>query len=250
MQCDIKNLQASIGDKPILCGVDLTMKPGELHVIMGPNGSGKSTLAKVLAGDPSFEVTSGSVTWGEHDLCSLAPYERAQLGLFLGFQYPATLPGVSNANFLKESYRAICKAQGREALGAVPFMKHLRTLSKQIGLDDSYLKRSMNEGFSGGEKKRNEVLQMLLLEPSLAILDELDSGLDVDALKDVATAVAEARTPERTLLLITHYERLLTYLKPDVVHVMMDGKLVVTGGHDLVERIEKEGYAWLTQQAT
>jgi Fe-S cluster assembly ATP-binding protein len=245
MQLEIRNLQASIGEKPILKGLDLTIKPGELHVIMGPNGSGKSTLGKILAGDPNFVVTGGSVHWGSEDLLGSAPFVRAQKGLFLGFQYPVTLPGVTNATFLKESYRTIAAAQNRTPLDAVQMMKHLRTLAASVGLDDSYLKRPVNEGFSGGEKKRNEILQLLLLEPSLAILDELDSGLDVDALKMVATAIVGTRNATRSFLLITHYERLLTYLIPDVVHVMQAGRLAASGGIELAQRIEEEGYGWL-----
>jgi Fe-S cluster assembly ATP-binding protein len=242
---DIKNLHASIGDKPILKGLDLSIKAGEVHAIMGPNGSGKSTLAQVLAGRENFHVTQGEATWLGQDLFSLPIEERARSGLFLAFQYPIEIPGVSNAYFLKAAVNAVRKHQGLPELDAMDFIKRVKGEMKAVGMREEFLYRSVNEGFSGGEKKRNEVLQMALLEPKLAILDETDSGLDIDALKAVAEGVNRLRSPDRALLVITHYQRLLDYIVPDYVHVLAGGRIVRSGGRELALELEERGYGWI-----
>lgn len=244
----IKDLHASIGDKAILKGFDLTIKPGEVHAIMGPNGSGKSTLAQVLAGRENFHVDKGEVTWFGKDLLSMPIEERACSGLFLAFQYPIEIPGVSNAYFLKASVNAVRRHQGLQEFDAMDFIKRVKTEMKAVGMREEFLYRSVNEGFSGGEKKRNEVLQMALLEPKLAILDETDSGLDIDALKAVADGVNRLRSPDRALLIITHYQRLLDYIVPDYVHVQSDGRIVRSGGPELAIELEEKGYGWVKDE--
>ncbi|TAM90636.1 MAG: Fe-S cluster assembly ATPase SufC [Candidimonas sp.] len=246
---EIKNLHASIGDKAILKGVDLSIKPGEVHAIMGPNGSGKSTLAQVLAGRENFHVDSGEVRWMGQDLLSMPIEERARSGLFLAFQYPIEIPGVSNAYFLKAAVNAVRKHQGLPELDSMDFIKRVKDEMKAVGMREEFLYRSVNEGFSGGEKKRNEVLQMALLQPKLAILDETDSGLDIDALKAVAEGVNHLRSPDRSLLVITHYQRLLDYIVPDYVHVLAAGRIVRSGGRELALELEKRGYGWLEPKA-
>lgn len=241
----IKDLQASIEDKPILRGINLEVKPGEVHAIMGPNGSGKSTLANVLAGREEYEVDSGSVDFLGQDLLEMDVEERAHAGLFLAFQYPVEIPGVSNATFLKSSINAVRVARGQEELKPVEVLKLLRSKAKMLGIDESFLKRSLNEGFSGGEKKRNEMLQMALLEPTLAVLDETDSGLDIDALRIVADAVNQLRGPERSFIIVTHYQRLLNYIVPDFVHVLHEGQIVKSGGKELALELEDKGYEWI-----
>jgi Fe-S cluster assembly ATP-binding protein len=241
----IKDLHASIDDKPILRGINLTVKPGEIHAIMGPNGSGKSTLANVLAGREEYEVTSGSVTYQGEDLLEMEVEERAHAGMFLAFQYPVEIPGVSNATFLKSSVNAIRVARGEEELKPVEILKLLRAKAKMLGIDESFLKRSLNEGFSGGEKKRNEMLQMALLEPKLAVLDETDSGLDIDALKIVADAVNQLRSADRAFIIVTHYQRLLNYIVPDYVHVLHEGRIVKSGDKSLALELEEKGYDWI-----
>ncbi len=240
---EIKDLHAEIDGAEILHGVNLTIKAGEVHAIMGPNGSGKSTLSYVLAGREDYEVTKGEVLLGGQNLLELEPEERAIAGLFLAFQYPLEIPGVTNMTFLKETVNAIRKGRGEAELSAADFLRFIRDKAKALGLADDMLKRQLNVGFSGGEKKRNEVLQMAALEPRLAILDETDSGLDIDALKVVATGVNQLRAPERAMLVITHYQRLLDYIKPDIVHVMAAGKIVKTGDAGLALELEKNGYA-------
>ena len=241
----IRDLHASVDGKQILRGLDLEVKSGEVHAIMGPNGSGKSTLAQVLAGRDSYTVDSGSVTWDGRDLLALAPEERAREGLFLAFQYPVEIPGVNNTYFLRASLNAQRKARGEPELDSMQFLKRVREKMAVLHLDDRLLQRGVNEGFSGGEKKRNEIFQLAVLEPKLAILDETDSGLDIDALKTVAEGVNALRSPYRMFLVITHYQRLLDYIKPDVVHVLADGRIVETGGPELALELEQHGYAWL-----
>ena len=240
---DIKNLHASILDTEILRGLSLSVKAGEVHAIMGPNGSGKSTLAYVLAGRDGYEVTKGRVLYKGQDLLEMAPELRAAEGLFLGFQYPVAIPGVSNIYFLKAALNAIRKHRGEDPLDAIDFMKLSKEKAALLQLPDELTKRSVNDGFSGGEKKRNEIFQMAVLEPSLAVLDETDSGLDIDALKVVAEGVNALRGPDRAMLVITHYQRLLDYIVPDVVHVLIDGQIVRTGDKDLAKQLEREGYA-------
>lgn len=247
---DIKNLHASIGDKAILKGLDLSIKAGEVHAIMGPNGSGKSTLAQVLAGRENFHVDQGEASWLGQDLFSLSVEERARSGLFLAFQYPIEIPGVSNAYFLKAAVNAVRKHQGLQEFDAMDFIKRVKEEMKAVGMREEFLYRSVNEGFSGGEKKRNEILQMALLQPRLAILDETDSGLDIDALKAVAEGVNRQRSPDRALLVITHYQRLLDYIVPDYVHVQSDGRIVRSGGRELALELEERGYGWIEPQAT
>jgi len=242
---EIKGLRASAEGKPILKGVDLVIHAGEVHAIMGPNGSGKSTLAGVLAGRETFEVTEGRVLYQGTDLLELSPEERARAGLFLAFQYPVEIPGVSNLYFLKAAVNAIRKHRGEDELDAMDFMELVKKKTAVVKIDESLLHRSVNQGFSGGEKKRNEIFQMALLEPALAVLDETDSGLDIDALKIVADGVNTLRSPERSILVVTHYQRLLNYIVPDFVHVLVDGRIVRTGGRELALELEEKGYGWL-----
>lgn len=247
---NITNLHASIEDKPILKGIDLTVNPGEVHAIMGPNGSGKSTLASILAGREDYTVTDGNIVFNGKDLLELAPEERAGEGLFLAFQYPVEIPGVSTANFLKTALNEIRKYRGQETIDAMDFLTLMKEKAKLVELDMSFLQRSLNEGFSGGEKKRNEIFQMAMLEPSLAILDETDSGLDIDALRIVAQGVNALRSPQNATILITHYQRLLNYIVPDFVHVLYKGKIVKTGGKELALELEEKGYDWLKEEVT
>jgi Fe-S cluster assembly ATP-binding protein len=241
----ITNLHAAIDGQPILKGIDLSMGPGEIHAVMGPNGSGKSTLAQVLAGRDEYEVTDGQVRFEGRDLLELPPEERAQAGLFLAFQYPVEIPGVSNTYFLKAALNAQRKARGEQPLDAMDFLRLVRERLKLVELDESLIQRPVNEGFSGGEKKRNEIFQMAVLEPRLAILDETDSGLDIDALKVVSAGVNRMRSPERSFLVITHYQRLLDYIVPDHVHVLVGGRIVRSGGKELALELEQRGYGWL-----
>ena len=243
---EIRDLHAAVNGKAILKGLDLTVNPGEVHAIMGPNGSGKSTLAKVLAGRDNYEITGGQAILDGHDLAELEPEERAQAGLFLAFQYPVEIPGVSNMEFLKAALEAVRKAQGKEEWDSVTLLRKAREACKQVNLDAQFLKRGVNEGFSGGEKKRNEIMQMLLMEPRLALLDETDSGLDIDALQTVARGVNSLRSPERGIVLVTHYQRLLDYIVPDHVHVLSDGRIIKSGGKELALKLEQKGYGWLT----
>jgi Fe-S cluster assembly ATP-binding protein len=246
---EIKNLRAGIGDTEILTGVNLEVKPGEVHAIMGPNGSGKSTLAQVLAGHEDYEVYEGTVKYMGKDLLELAPEERAREGIFLGFQYPVEIPGVNNTYLLKAAVNAKRKHQGLEEMDAFDFLQIARETMAMLGMDQSFLNRGVNEGFSGGEKKRNEILQMAMLEPSLAILDETDSGLDIDALKAVANGVNAMRNPERSIVLVTHYQRLLDYVEPDFVHVLSDGRIARSGDKDLATQLEEKGYDWVREAA-
>jgi Fe-S cluster assembly ATP-binding protein len=241
----VTNLHAAAGGREILRGIDLSIDAGEVHAIMGPNGSGKSTLARVLAGHPEYEVTKGEVLYDGQDLLSMDPESRARAGMFMAFQYPVEIPGVNNAYFLKAALNALRASRGEEELDAVEFMALVRDRMRQLGIDEALLNRPVNEGFSGGEKKRNEIFQMAVLEPRLAILDETDSGLDIDALKVVAHGVNAMRQPDRAFLLVTHYQRLLNYIVPDVVHVLVDGRVVRSGGKDLALELEDRGYGWL-----
>jgi Fe-S cluster assembly ATP-binding protein len=243
---EIKNLHAAIDGKDILKGIDLTIESGEVHAIMGPNGSGKSTLSYVLAGRPGYTVTQGEATFRGLNLLALEPEVRSAAGIFLAFQYPVEIPGVTNMNFLKTALNAIRKSHGENELDAMQILKLLREKAKKLGMTDDMLKRAVNVGFSGGEKKRNDILQMAVLEPSLCILDETDSGLDIDALKIVADGVNALRSPERSMLIITHYQRLLNYIKPDRVHVLAHGRIQRSGGAELAEELEKTGYAEFT----
>jgi len=246
---EIEKLHATVGGKEILKGLDLCVGPGEVHAIMGPNGSGKSTLAQVLAGRDDYEVTSGSIRFKGADLVELAPEERACAGLFLAFQYPIEIPGVNNTYLLKAALNAQRKSRGETEVDAFEFMRLIKDKMKVMQISEEFLHRSVNEGFSGGEKKRNEVLQMLLLEPQLAVLDETDSGLDVDALKVVAAGVNSLRDPKRSMILVTHYERLLELIEPDFVHVLAGGKIVKSGDRSLARELDARGYDWITQQA-
>jgi Fe-S cluster assembly ATP-binding protein len=242
---EIRNLHARVEDKPILRGITLTVHPGEVHAIMGPNGSGKSTLAGILAGKADYEITEGQVLYKGQDLVELDPEERAREGLFLAFQYPVEIPGVNNAYFLKAALNAIRKHKGLGELDAIEFMTLVRERAKLLDMDASLLNRPVNEGFSGGEKKRNEIFQMAVLEPALAILDETDSGLDIDALRIVAGGVNALRGPERAIVVVTHYQRLLNYIVPDFVHVLSDGRIVKSGGKELALELEEKGYGWI-----
>ena len=242
---EVRGLRARIDDKEILKGLDLTVNPGEVHAIMGPNGSGKSTFAGVLAGRDRAEVTGGTVTLDGKDLLALTPEARAVSGLFLGFQYPVEIPGVGNMYFLRTALNAQRKARGEEELDAVDFLGLAREKMKLVEMDPAFMNRGVNEGFSGGEKKRNEVLQMAVLEPRLSILDEIDSGLDIDALRVVARGVESLRSPDRSTILVTHYQRLLEYIVPDRIHVMAAGRIVRSGGRELALELEKKGYAWV-----
>jgi Fe-S cluster assembly ATP-binding protein len=240
---EIRNLHVNVADKPILKGLDLTINAGEVHAIMGPNGAGKSTLGYTLAGRDGYEVTQGSVTYQGKDLLELEPDERAAAGVFLAFQYPVEIPGVSNTTFLKSALNAIRKAHGEKELDAMQFLKLIRAKTKQLGMTDDMLKRAVNVGFSGGEKKRNEVLQMAVLDPAFCVLDETDSGLDIDALRIVADGVNALRSPDRAILVITHYQRLLDYIVPDKVHVLANGRIARTGDKSLALELEEKGYA-------
>ena len=242
---EIKNLHAEIAGKEILKGIDLTVKDGEIHAIMGPNGSGKSTLSAVITGNPLYTVTQGSITFNGHDLLAMKPEDRARAGIFLSFQYPVEIPGVSMNNFLKAAVNAKRKFQGLEPLKAPDFMKMMREKRQLVELDPKLVHRSVNEGFSGGEKKRNEIFQMAMLDPQLSILDETDSGLDVDAMRIVADGVNKMHTPETSAIVITHYERLLDMIKPNVVHVLYKGRIVKTAGPELAKEIEQRGYDWI-----
>jgi len=242
---EVRNLKVRAEDKEILRGVNLTVKAGEVHAIMGPNGSGKSTFARALAGHPGYEVIGGEVLYDGRDLLDMDPDERAREGLFMAFQYPVEIPGVNNAYFLKAALNARRKQQGLEELDAMDFMTFIREKAKLLQVDESMLQRSVNEGFSGGEKKRNEIFHMAVLEPRLAILDETDSGLDIDALKIVAAGVNAMRSPDRTFIVVTHYQRLLDYIVPDYVHVLSDGVLVRSGGRELALELEEKGYGWI-----
>lgn len=245
----IADLQAGIDGKRILDGLDLSLKAGRVHAVMGPNGSGKSTLSYVLAGHEDYEITGGSVQFDGADLLALTPEERAAKGLFLAFQYPLEIPGVTNMTFLKTAYDALARARGEDAPDAAKFLRLVREKAAALGMDDGMLKRPLNVGFSGGEKKRNEVLQMAVLEPRLAVLDETDSGLDIDALKTVAEGVNAMRSSERGWLIITHYQRLLDFIEPDAVHIMVGGKIVESGGAELAARLEKTGYGAFQEAA-
>jgi Fe-S cluster assembly ATP-binding protein len=241
----VTNLHAAVGGREILRGIDLSIEAGEVHAIMGPNGSGKSTLARVLAGHPEYAVTGGEVLYEGQDLLAMDPESRARAGVFMAFQYPVEIPGVNNAYFLKAALNALRAQRGQEELDAIEFMALVRERMKQLGIDEALLNRPVNEGFSGGEKKRNEIFQMAVLEPRLAILDETDSGLDIDALKVVAHGVSAMRRPDRAVLLVTHYQRLLNYIVPDVVHVLADGRILRSGGKELALELEERGYGWL-----
>jgi len=245
---DIKNLHASVEGTEILHGVDLAVGKGEIHAIMGPNGSGKSTLAQVLAGHPAYEVTEGSASLEGADLLDMDPEARAQAGLFMAFQYPVEIKGITNAYFLRAAVNAIRKARGEPEYDTIDFLDVLDEKLKVIGWEDTFLNRSVNEGFSGGEKKRNEILQLAVLEPKVAILDETDSGLDIDALRLVAEAVNKLRSPDRAMVIVTHYQRLLNYITPDYVHVLHAGKIVRSGGKELALELEAKGYDWLRQE--
>jgi Fe-S cluster assembly ATP-binding protein len=244
----IKNLTANVEGKEILKGIDLDVQAGEVHAIMGPNGSGKSTLAHILSGRDGYEVTGGSIDFKGEDLLELATEERAHRGVFLAMQYPVELPGVNNMTFLRESLNAVRKARSEAEIDAVSFMKLVREKARQVKLDEKLLKRSVNAGFSGGEKKRNEILQMAVLEPTLAILDETDSGLDIDALRTVADGVNMLRSPDRSMLVVTHYQRLLEYIQPDHVHVLAGGRIIKSGGKELALELEERGYGWLLEE--
>ena len=245
----IENLHVSVGDKPILKGINLEINAGEIHAIMGPNGSGKSTLSHVLSGKSGYEITQGSITYQGKDLTELAPEIRAREGVFLAFQYPVEIPGVSNVYLLKAALNAIRKHHGQPEVDAMDFLTLVKHKVKLLEMDEKFLYRAVNEGFSGGEKKRNEILQMAILEPKLCILDETDSGLDIDALKIVADGVNSLRSPDRAFVMITHYQRLLDYIKPDFVHVLAHGQIVKSGGPELALELEEKGYSWLEGQA-
>jgi Fe-S cluster assembly ATP-binding protein len=242
---EVRGLHVAVNGTEILRGVDLSVKAGEVHAIMGPNGSGKSTLTQVLAGHPAYTVTAGTATYDGKDLLALKPEERAREGLFLAFQYPVEIRGITNSYFLRSAVNAVRKHRGQEELDPLDFLQVLEEKLKAIGWDDTLMNRPVNEGFSGGEKKRNEILQLAVLEPRLALLDETDSGLDIDALKTVANAVNKLRAPDRAFVIVTHYQRLLNFITPDVVHVLADGRIVKSGGPDLAHELEAKGYDWL-----
>jgi Fe-S cluster assembly ATP-binding protein len=246
---EIKDLHAGAGNTEILKGISLTVAPGEIHAIMGPNGSGKSTLAQVLAGHPALEVTRGQVLFDGRDLLEMQPEERAQAGLFLAFQYPVEIPGVTNAYFLRAAYNELRKARGQEEVDPMDFLELLEEKLKVVDWEPEIMQRAVNSGFSGGEKKRNEILQLAVLEPRLAILDETDSGLDIDALRTVAAGVNQLRRPDNAFIVITHYQRLLNYIVPDYVHVLSNGRVVMSGGKDLALELEARGYEWVDAQA-
>ena len=245
---EIKDLRVSVNDKEILKGINLTVRPGEVHAIMGPNGSGKSTLSSVLAGKEEYEVTGGSIFFEGQDLLEMEVDARAHAGVFLAFQYPVEIPGVTNATFLKSAINSVRAARGEAELSPVEVLKMIREKAKMLEIDEKFLKRSLNEGFSGGEKKRNEMLQMALLDPKLGILDETDSGLDIDALKIVSDAVNQLRDPKRSFIVITHYQRLLNHIVPDFVHVLYEGKIVKSGDKSLALKLEEEGYDWVKSE--
>jgi Fe-S cluster assembly ATP-binding protein len=245
---EIRDLRANVGDKEILKGISLTVNAGEVHAIMGPNGSGKSTLAQVLAGHPGYEVTGGSVEYEGEDLLEKEPEERAHAGVFLAFQYPIEIPGVSNAYFMRSAYNEVRKARGQEEVDPMDFLDIMTEKLKLVEMDEAMLQRSVNSGFSGGEKKRNEILQMAVLEPKLAILDETDSGLDIDALRIVAHGVNSLKRPDNATIVVTHYQRLLDYIVPDFVHVLANGRIVRSGGKELALELEKKGYDWLIDE--
>ncbi len=248
MLLEIKNLHASVGGNEILKGVNLSVDEGEVHAIMGPNGSGKSTLAHVLAGRPGYDVTQGTVLFKGQNLLAMTPEMRAREGIFLAFQYPVEIPGVSNVYFLKNALNAIRKHRGEPELDAMDFLKLTREKAKLVDIEEDLIKRPVNEGFSGGEKKRNEIFQMAVLDPTLAILDETDSGLDIDALRTVAAGVNQLRNPKRSMIVVTHYQRLLNYIVPDFLHVLMDGTIALSGGKELALELEEKGYAWLEKE--
>ena len=245
MLLEIKDLSVKVDDKDILKGLSLSVDSGEVHAIMGPNGSGKSTLARVLCGHPGYEATGGTVTYDGHDLLDMDPEERAREGVFMAFQYPVEIPGVNNSYFLKAALNALRKHKGQQELDAVEFLQVIREKAKLLEMDQSMLHRAVNEGFSGGEKKRNEIFQMAVLEPRLAILDETDSGLDIDALRIVANGVNALRSPNRAIVVVTHYQRLLDYIVPDFVHVLSNGRIVKSGGKELALELEDKGYGWV-----
>ena len=244
----IKNLHATIGDKEILKGINLEVKAGEVHAIMGPNGAGKSTLASIVAGNENYEITSGEISLDGEDLAELAPEERAHKGVFLSFQYPVEIPGVSVTNFMRTAINETRKANGQEEMSAKEMLKVIREKSELLEIDRKFLSRSLNEGFSGGEKKRNEIFQMAMLEPKLAILDETDSGLDIDALRIVANGVNKLKSDKNAIIVITHYQRLLDHIVPDFVHVLFNGKIVKSGGKELAHELEEKGYDWIKQE--
>jgi Fe-S cluster assembly ATP-binding protein len=246
---DIHGLRATVGDREILRGIDLTVKLGEVHAVMGPNGSGKSTLAQVLAGHPAYTVTGGTVTYEGEDLLAMAPEVRAQKGIFLAFQYPVEIPGVTNAYFLRQAYNELRKARGEEEIDPLDFLDLMEDRLKLVDMDAQMLNRSVNTGFSGGEKKRNEILQMAVLDPRLAILDETDSGLDIDALRIVAEGVNKLKRPDKATIVVTHYQRLLNFIIPDFVHVLAGGRIVKSGDKNLALELEEKGYDWLTEAA-
>jgi Fe-S cluster assembly ATP-binding protein len=245
---EIKNLRAKVGDREILRGINLKIKVGEVHAIMGPNGSGKSTLAQILAGRETYEVTGGEVTYRDQDLLEMSPEDRARNGVFLAFQYPVEIPGVSTTYLLRAGLNATRKHEGLEELDAMDFLTLVKEKAKLVEMDESLMNRSVNEGFSGGEKKRNEIFQMAVLQPKLAILDETDSGLDIDALKIVANGVNKLRGPDRSIIVVTHYQRLLNYIVPDKVHVLYEGRIVKSGGKELALELEDKGYSWIEEK--
>jgi Fe-S cluster assembly ATP-binding protein len=244
---EIKQLNVATNTQAILNGIDLEVKAGEVHAIMGPNGSGKSTLSKVLAGHPAYEVTSGSIRFLGKDLLPLTPEERAQAGIFMSFQYPVEIPGVTNINFLKAAVNAVRQGRGEKPFDAMEFLTFIREKCQALDMDESFLYRSINEGFSGGEKKRNEILQMMALEPKLAILDETDSGLDIDALREISEGVNAMRSHDRAIILVTHYQRLLNYIQPDFIHVLAHGRIIKSGDKSLALELEDKGYSWLSE---